>query len=141
MPGSLSDFKEPKQQLLSEQEGWRAASTHTSMHAAPVPGKQGYSCSVVTRRSPSRSRLTLYVVLFQVYPLQHRDEIGSTLACSILCTSQNVSSRQGDRNALLLQEHRTHWSQRVDASPPLFTQRSSSSVAAWPTLFNWAFRL
>lgn len=47
-------------------------------------------------------QLTLYVVLFQVNSLQHWDEISTTLPCSILCPSQNIPSRQGDRNALLL---------------------------------------
>lgn len=50
-----------------------------------------------------RQCLTLYVVLFQVYPFQQWDEIGSTFPCSILGSGQNVPSRQGDGNALLLQ--------------------------------------
>lgn len=68
--------------------------------------------------------LTLDVVLLQVDPLQHGDEIGSTLACSILCPGQDVSSRQGDWNALLLQRHKTHRLKR----PP-----QSACVASSPT--------
>lgn len=108
------------------------------MHAAPVPVKRGHSVTIVTFWLMI---LTLYVVLFQVYPLQHWNEIGSTLACSILCTSQNISPRQGDRNALLLQEHRTHWSQPRLPESTSFHIKEQELRCSLPTIFNWTFRI
>ena len=39
-----------------------------------------------------QQKLTLNVILLQVYPLQQRDEVGSTFSCAILSTSQNISA-------------------------------------------------
>lgn len=37
-----------------------------------------------------QQKLTLDVILLQVYPLQERDEVGSTFSCAILGSSQNI---------------------------------------------------
>lgn len=87
---SLTHCEEPKWQ----QVGWGAPSSNTA-HVTQT---------LVAAAGAAGASPTLYVVLFQVYPLQHGDEIGSALACSILCPSQDISSRQGDWNALLLQQ-------------------------------------
>ena len=49
-------------------------------------------------------RPTLDVVLLQVYPLQEGDEVGPTFPRPVLGAGQNVSARQRDGNALLLEE-------------------------------------
>ena len=54
------------------------------------------------RSEEVKRRLTLYVVLLQVYPLQQGDQVGATLPRSIFGSSQNVSPRQRDGDALLL---------------------------------------
>lgn len=64
-------------------------------------GRQNKTRSKYMPNIPSQC-LTLYVVLFQVYSLQQRDKVCSALPGTILSPGQNVPSRQGDGNALLL---------------------------------------
>ena len=46
--------------------------------------------------------LTLHMVLLRVCLLQERDEVSSSLPCSILGPGQDVSPRQRNRDTLLL---------------------------------------
>ena len=63
-------------------------------------------CSTNRELGGASGRPTLDVVLLQVYPLQEGDEVGPTFPRPVLGAGQNVSARQRDGNALLLEETR-----------------------------------
>lgn len=49
----------------------------------------GFKNSTIRQR---QQKLTLDVILLQVYSFQERDEVRSTFSCAILGSSQNIST-------------------------------------------------